>query len=159
MWKNIGGRNIDSRRAWTAARNSAACPSTVPAALVGRWQLSGNFLYQSGVAYGARGCHPNPGLPSCDYFYDDGELVARGSRGRSDDIYQLDLGLQFNLPLDFQEGHLYLRADVINVFNADIESGRFEDTVAGDGEPNLNYGYPSGFQQPRYVRISARLVF
>jgi len=125
----------------------------------GRWQLSGNFLYQSGVAYGARGCHPNPGLPSCDYFYDDGELVARGSRGRSDDIYQLDLGLQFNLPLDFQEGHLYLRADVINVFNADIESGRFEDTVAGDGEPNLNYGYPSGFQQPRYVRISARLVF
>jgi len=59
----------------------------------------------------------------------------------------------------YLNGHLYLRADINNVFNADTESGRFEDTVAGGGDPNLNYGRPSGFQEPRYVRLSARLVF
>jgi len=125
-----------------------------------RWQVSGNFLYQSGVAYGALGCHPNPDVPyGCEYFYADGEQVPRGSIGRSDNIYQLDLGLQFSLPLGYRNGRLYLRADINNVFNADTESGRFEDTVAGDGDPNLNYGRPSGFQEPRYVRLSARLVF
>ncbi len=128
--------------------------------ITARWQVSGNFLYQSGVAYGARGCHPNPDVPyGCDYFYADGEQVPRGSRGRSDDIYQLDLGLQFSLPLGYRNGRLYLRADINNVFNADTESGRFEDTVAGDGDSNLNYGRPAGFQEPRYVRLSARLVF
>lgn len=95
----------------------------------------------------------------CVYFYDDGELVPRGSRGRSDDIYQLDLGLQYSLPIGYRDGHFYLRADMINVFNADTESGRIEDTVTGGGEPNFNYGYPAGFQQPRYVRLSTRMVF
>ena len=85
--------------------------------------------------------------------------MPRGSRGRSDDIYQLDFGLQFSLPLGYRSGRLSLRADINNVFNADTESGRFEDTVAGDGDPNLNYGRPSGFQEPRYVRLTARLVF
>jgi hypothetical protein len=125
-----------------------------------QWQVSGNFLFQSGVAYGARGCHPNPEVGyGCQFFYDGDELVPRGSRGRSDDIYQMDLGLQYSLPVRYQDGHFYLRADVFNVFNADTETGRFEDTQTGGGESNLNYDRPSGFQQPRYVRLSARLEF
>ena len=72
------------------------------------------------------------------------------------DFFLEDSGIfKFGSETGFRGG----RADVINLFNTDTESGRFEDTVAGDGDPNLNYGRPSGFQQPRYVRLSARLVF
>ena len=111
------------------------------------------------MAYGAIGCHPEPDLPWCDYFYDDGELVPRGSRGRTDDIYQLDLGLQFSLPLGYRDGSLYLRADVINVFDSDTATHLQEGTVRGDGERNLMYLSPRSFQQPRYVRLSARIRF
>jgi hypothetical protein len=108
------------------------------------WQVSGNFLFQSGVAYGARGCHPDPEIGyGCQFFFDGDELVPRGSWGRSDDIYQMDLSLQYSLPVRYRDGHFYLRADVFNVFNADTETGRFEDTQTGGGEPNLNYDRPS----------------
>jgi hypothetical protein len=123
------------------------------------WQMSGNFLFQSGMAYGAYGCYPEPGVPSCDYFYDGDELVPRGSRGRSDDIYQLDLGLQFSLPIGSRDGFLYLRADVFNVFNSDTATQLDESTVRDNGERSLMYLSPNSFQQPRYVRLSARLVF
>jgi hypothetical protein len=125
-----------------------------------RWQLGGNFLFQSGVAYGARGCHPVLGFTySCTAFYDGDELVSRGTRGRSDDIYQLDLGLQYSLILGRSEGLLRLRMDVFNVFNADSETFRLEDTDLENGAPDLNYGLPGGFQEPRRVRLSARLDF
>ncbi len=123
------------------------------------WQMSGNFLFQSGMAYGARGCHPEPDLPWCDYFYDDGEIVPRGSRGRSDDIYQLDLGLQFSLPLGDRDGRLYLRVDMINVFDSDTATQLNESTVRGDGERNLMYLSPRSYQPPRYARLSARISF
>jgi len=85
--------------------------------------------------------------------------VPRGSRGRSDNIYNLDLGLQFILPLRYRDGRLRVRLDVFNVFDTRRETGRVESAETDDGNPDPNYLLPSGFQQPRYLRLSARVDF
>jgi len=124
------------------------------------WQVGGNTLIQSGTPYGARGCHPQLGLAySCTAFYDGEQLVPRGSLGHSDTVYRLDLGLQYSLPLGYRDGLLRVRLDVFNVFDSHTETGRNEMATLDTGAPNLNYLQPSGFQEPRYVRLSARVDF
>ena len=134
--------------------------------LFGSWEfaehflMSGNALFQSGIPYGAIGCHPDLGaFYGCQFFYDGDELVNRGSRGRTDNVYQLDFGLQYSLMMGKRNSRLVIGVDVINLFDLDSETG--VDEYVGDevGSPNLNYLHTSGFQQPRYVRISARLDF
>jgi hypothetical protein len=58
-----------------------------------------------------------------------------------------------------RDTRLIISLDIINLFDLESETG--VDEFVGDdvGSPNLNYLHTSGFQQPRYVRIGARLDF
>lgn len=124
-----------------------------------RWDLSGNFLFQSGRPYGARGMHPS-GIPPWPLsFYDNGKLVPRGSRGRTPNLWQLDLGLQYTLPLNYRNGSMRFRVDVFNVFNSDVATALREETQFFRGDRDLRYLLPNNFQDPRYVRLSARIDF
>ena len=131
-----------------------------------KWQLSGNFLFQSGRPYGALGFHPN--LPITNVaFYKDGELVPRGSLGRTPDLHNLDLGLKYTMPLDDGNGRLQLKLDdgngrlqlkldVFNVFNNDTVTELIDLAERSDG-PNPRHLFPASFQRPRSVRLSVRI--
>ncbi len=123
------------------------------------WLLSGNFLYQSGRPYGALGLHPELPPFVTEAFYDQGEVVPRGSRGRNSNTYQFDLGLSWTLPLGARDGRLTLELDVFNVLNSDTVTDRSEFTQQQGGAPDPTYLMPIGFQQPRSVRLGARLDF
>lgn len=124
------------------------------------WELAGNFLFHSGVPYGARGCHPDLGpFYGCQFFYDGAQLVPRGSRGRSGDVFRLDVGLQFRWPSGYRNGLFRARVDVMNVLNAHTATSLRENVVTQEGATDLDYGLPLGFQQPRSVRLSARFDF
>jgi hypothetical protein len=125
----------------------------------GRWDLSGNFLFQSGRPYGALGVHPSGDPPWDIAFYHNGELVPRGSRGRTPELYQLDLGLQYTLPLNDGNGSVRFRVDVFNVFDSDVAAEYWEKTQTRTGAPDSRYLLPLNFQDPRYVRLSARIDF
>jgi hypothetical protein len=125
-----------------------------------RWLVSGNFLFQSGRPYGAIGFHPE--LPSFidSAFYSSGVLTPRGSLGRTDDIKQLDLGIQYRFPFNYRNGEMQLRLDVFNVFNSDSETELHEQSESQNfGEIDHHFLTPTSFQQPRFVRISARFDF
>jgi hypothetical protein len=124
-----------------------------------RWQLSGNFLFQSGRPLSAYGIHPS-GTPNWNQaFFDNGEVVQRGSRGRTDDLYRLDLGLQYVVAIGDEKGLLKFRVDVFNLFDSDTSIEHHELTQRGNGSIDPRFGLPRNFQQPRYVRLSARMDF
>jgi len=126
---------------------------------VNKWQASGSFLFQSGRPYGAIGPHPNlpPFIQAS--FYDHGELVPRGSRGRTPELYNLNLGLKFTQALGWHNGRFQVSLDVFNVFDADTETALNENVQKESGETSLNYLLPRNFQPPRSVRLSARVDF
>ena len=122
-----------------------------------KWELSGNFLLQSGRPYGALGFHPD--LPITNVaFYKDGELVPRGSLGRTASQNKLDLGLKYTLPLRDGHGRLQLKLDVFNIFNNDTVTELIDLAERSDG-PNPRHLLPASFQRPRSVRLSARIDF
>jgi len=125
----------------------------------GHWELSGNFLYQSGAPISALGAHPD--LPTFlnVAFYLDGEVLPRGTLDRNKALTQLDLGLQFRLPLKFKNGNLQLRLDVINVLDGDTVTHVNEFSQQQSGLPEPSFLFPNNFQQPRYVRLGARVDF
>ena len=103
--------------------------------------------------------HPS-GIPPWPLsFYDNGKLVPRGSRGRTPNLWQLDLGLQYTLPLNYRNGSMRFRVDVFNVFNSDVATTLREETQFFRGDRDLRYLLPNNFQDPRYVRLSARIDF
>jgi hypothetical protein len=71
--------------------------------------------------------------------YDHGELVPRGSRGRTPELVQLDLGLKFSQPLGWHNGRLQIRLDVFNIFNGDTEVEVTEHTQQQGGATNAAY--------------------
>jgi hypothetical protein len=103
--------------------------------------------------------HPNLPPFITEAFYDHGEVVQRGSRGRTPDQYKLDLGLKFIQPLSWRDGRLQVSLDVFNVFNGDTVTELNEYSQQQGGASNQDYLLPQGFQRPRFVRISARVDF
>lgn len=94
-------------------------------------------------------------------------LVQRGSVGRTPWVGSLDLQFAY-LPKMANKQKLTLQVDVFNVFNSQkaVEVDEIQDFsratsggAAGTGQQSLNYGSPSSFQTPRYVRLSARWEF
>ncbi|WP_299810504.1 TonB-dependent receptor [uncultured Shewanella sp.] len=91
-------------------------------------------------------------------FYADGEAAPRGSMGRTDWIYNIDLNMSYTM--DFNEaGRLNFKLNVYNLFNFDGVKGVDEQYEFDSGAKNLRYGYPDSFQTPRYVRASVRYDF
>jgi outer membrane receptor protein involved in Fe transport len=85
--------------------------------------------------------------------------VPRGSRGRTPELYNLNLGLKFTQPLGWRNGRLQVSLDVFNVFDADTEIALNEYTQKETGETSFNYLLPRNFQPPRSIRLSARVDF
>ncbi|MBL4915460.1 TonB-dependent receptor [Shewanella schlegeliana] len=91
-------------------------------------------------------------------FYAGGEAAPRGTMGRTDWIYNIDLNMSYTM--DFNEaGRLNFKLNVFNLFNFDGVTGVDEQYEFDSGAKNIRYGYADSFQTPRYVRASVRYDF
>jgi len=87
-------------------------------------------------------------------------LVQRGSVGRTPWISKLDLSLAY-VP-QWQKRALTLQVDVFNLMNSQKATELNETRDFSRATPfqqNLNYLSPTSFQEPRYVRLTARYEF
>lgn len=142
------------------------------------WMLSSNFLLQSGRPLNCYGFVPDtvPDFNPVGSFggsgsYSSGSsffcvdstgksvLVPRGTVGRTPWIYQLDMGLAWQPQLG--NGNLTLKLDVFNLFNFQraLRLDETADRTRSAPEHNPNYLQVTDFQQPRYVRFTARYDF
>ncbi len=123
-------------------------------------RLSVNYLYESGRPMNAFGVHPTDVFAAAygaESFYQDGELVKRGSRGRTAAITQFDFGVNYDTEI---MGHpLTLKADVFNVFNSNNVREVVETAEQESGVADPTYMLPTSFQTPRYFRVSASMNF
>jgi hypothetical protein len=118
---------------------------------------------QSGVPLSLLGDHP--------IYLNQGEVPVggRGAGGRTPATDQLDLHVDYALPLGshFAERYrLKLALDTFNVTNSQFQTGRVQYTQAtnsgGVGAPpplNVDYNRPTSFQQPFNARGSIRFEF
>ena len=127
-----------------------------------RWQVSGAFEYASGRPRNALGHHPTDPyaqLYGSGAFFRQGELVPRGSLGRTPDIYRFDLGFKYTREA-FAGGELTVRLDIFNLFDFDEETEVDEYAeMWWSGRPSETFGLPVRFQQPRSVRLGMQYKF
>ena len=86
-------------------------------------------------------------------------LTPRGSVSENDWQTSLDLQARFNVPTAYTPGDLTLRVDVFNVFNTDAITNSQERGTLTNGNFSPNYGKPTAYQQPRYVRFGFDWAF
>ncbi|MBE7215441.1 carboxypeptidase regulatory-like domain-containing protein [Shewanella benthica] len=91
-------------------------------------------------------------------FYADGEPVSRGSMGRTEWTYNIDLNVSYTLDME-SAGRLNFKLNVFNLFDFDGIKGVDEQYELDSGAQNVRYGYADSFQKPRYVRASVRYDF
>ncbi|MEG9434623.1 TonB-dependent receptor [Edaphobacter sp. HDX4] len=116
---------------------------------------------QSGVPLSRLGDHP--------IYLSQGEIPigGRGNFGRTPSTTQLDLHLDYPVPLGsrFEKYRLKVAMDMFNVTNSQFQTGRIQylqTRAAGVGLApplNLDYNRPSSFQTPFYARGSVRFEF
>ncbi len=129
-----------------------------------------NFRWKSGRPKNAFGYHATDVFASyygAESFYKDGKLVPRGSLGTTPSNYSIDLSLQYMS--DFMGAEVTWRADVFNLLNTRkvlevneiAERYSSSDAVTGIdiGEADPDYGLPSDFENPRYMRLSVSVAF
>ena len=126
------------------------------------WQVNGAFEFSTGRPRNAFGYHPtnwqaNQYGPAS--FYRQGEFAPRGSLGRTDNLYRLDLGLKYTREV-FADGKLTVRFDAFNLLDLDsvTEVDEYADEFWGP-IASETFGLPTRFQQPRRVRIGVQLSF
>lgn len=98
--------------------------------------------------------------PSSFYCLNDKgvpQLHRRGSMGRTPWSSQLDV--KFGYTQKLTHGAFSLEAEIFNIFNQQsaIEVDEFGD--ATESVRSVNYGTPTAFSTPRYVRLTARYDF
>ncbi|OKY26981.1 TonB-dependent receptor [Thalassotalea sp. PP2-459] len=129
-----------------------------------------NFNWSQGRPLNSFGFHPTDAFASQyqdESFVKDGQLVSRGSQGRTPNTWSLDLSASYDMYFD--DNKVTFRADIFNVTNNDKatqlnesnERYGYTDYEFGGyrGEPNPTYGLPTDFQRPRYVRFSVNAEF
>jgi hypothetical protein len=124
-------------------------------------QLSGNAWFRSGRPVNSFGWHPTDPWAS-DYnnpyaFYTDGEPRPRGTAGRTESAWALDLGVKYDwrwLGADWN-----VRVDAFNVTNN--SSVEVVEEKAEDMNHQLNPSYllPLYYQTPRRVRLGVGASF
>ena len=117
-------------------------------------RVGANFTWQTGRPQNCFGVHPTDEFAmeyGAESFYCDGELVPRGSMGKTDNYWNLDMNAQY--PLAFSNGQeLLLSLDVFNIFD--------NDTVTEVQELNNSYyGAATSYQSPRSIRFGVRYDF
>ncbi len=100
-------------------------------------------------------------------------LSPRGTAQKTDWLSQFDVSARYNV--HFADRTVTLRADVFNLLNTSAITKRVErgdaSLVTADGPTgtpragargvtrNVNYGLPSGYQAPRYIRLGVDIAF
>ncbi|WOX04525.1 TonB-dependent receptor [Microbulbifer pacificus] len=124
-------------------------------------RLGANFMWQTGRPKNCFGIHPTDEFAQAyddESFYCMGELNPRGSLGRTDNVWNLDLNAQY--PLEFANGQrVMLSMDVFNLFNSDAVTEVQESGERVQGEAYQYYGEPTSYQSPRAVRFGIRYDF
>ena len=88
----------------------------------------------------------------------------RGSRGRTSSYYSIDVSASYNIDIG-DEQKLVVRADIFNLLNNDrvteVNEIYDDESSADPTNPdvNPNYGLPTAWQTPRYVRFSVNYSF
>ena len=128
----------------------------------GGWQfhpeflLSGNLLVQSGRPINCFGNHPTDEFAQAygtESFFCNGELVPRGSVGRTDTVKSLDLGIEYR-PL-WAEQKLWFKVDATNVLGDQTATEVYEvGELDFSNTPDPMYGIGTSFQNERTVRLA-----
>jgi hypothetical protein len=130
--------------------------------------LGANFSWQSGKPKSAFGFHPTDEFAQAygsESFFKAGVPAPRGSEGTTPSIWYVDLTASYDV--NFDSFDVNFRADIFNVFNNQTES-EFDEiyddellSVPAEGiyVKSENYGMANNWQTPRYVRLSASIVF
>ncbi len=122
--------------------------------------IGSSFIYQSGRPVNSFGRHPtdpfansysNPYTGITYSFYTDGEPRPRGCCGRTDDLWNLDLML--NYTFRGLGGEWFVRLDVFNVFNNSGAEQLWDYAETWYGAPVPEYLETYHFQRPRIVRF------
>ncbi|MBA6224263.1 TonB-dependent receptor [Colwellia sp. MB02u-18] len=132
--------------------------------------VGANLNFTTGRPLNSFGFHPTDAFASlyqAESFVKEGQLVTRGSEGRTSNTWTLDLSATYDYYIE--DSKITFRADIFNVTNNDKVTQQNEtneryssyDGAFGGyrGEANPTYGLPTNFQQPRYVRISVSAEF
>jgi len=122
------------------------------------WLVGANVAVFSGRPRNCIGVAPGDPINYGEaYFYCDGKIATRGSRGRTPWSYQLDLSAQYKP--HWAGDNLTLEANVFNVLNSQRELSRQDLGETDVGVPDPVYNRPISFQAPRYVQLQARYDF
>ena len=134
----------------------------------------GNFTYSSGRPYSIRGCPPD--IYTCESagYAEEGYLgFARGEAGRLPDYYEADLHLEYALrfgPISVvpvvDVFNLLDRQGVISreeLYNNQASVGEnqpcSDGTYRNECAPNPRFGKDISWQNPRLIRVGARVSF
>lgn len=128
-----------------------------------QWLVGANAVFQTGRPENCYGLNPIDaqvvgGYGSGAYLYCDGAVVKRGSVGRTPSYWNIDLNASYK-PV-WAKG-LTLSANVFNVFNKQktLTINEVGEDDNGSSLAGSTYKVPTGFQQPRYVQVSAEYDF
>jgi hypothetical protein len=124
------------------------------------FQVGGNVYFRTGRPINSFGAHPtDPWVRNARYFsfFTGGEPSPRGSVGRTDSVWSLDLTLKYEKSLG--NARLSLRADVFNVFDGEAVIEVNESAEFYSGAANPIFLEPAFHQMPRTVRFGIGVSF
>lgn len=123
-------------------------------------RFGANVFWQSGRPRNCFGVHPTDVFASAygaSSHFCDGIGIKRGSVGTTPDIMTVDVNAQY--VLEMGEADVLLSFDVFNLFDSANATVISEYGETAGGVPDSDYGLIQRYQEPRTIRISARLRF
>jgi outer membrane receptor protein involved in Fe transport len=132
--------------------------------VTGSYQLTDSLMVGGNLSviapryYGCIGYSPTDDLLNADYgaaaWYCNGTSTPRGSQFKTDWTTRFDVSLRYTVPTTYVPGgNLVLRADVFNLFNLRAVTEAYEYGQTDSGAIDTDYGKPTSYQAPRYVRV------
>jgi hypothetical protein len=116
--------------------------------------------WQSGRPVSCFGLHPTDVFAQAygaSSHFCGGEGVKRGSLGTTPDVLNVNASVQYEMELGRFDTLFSL--DVFNLFNSQNPTLYYEYAENAEGLPDPDYGKIQQYQRPRYVRLSARILF
>jgi hypothetical protein len=141
--RNVFNLNV----AYTASRDSFMSK-------LNKMTMSTSIRAASGNPLSALASHPHPS------YANTGEVPigGRGTKGTLPSIVQFDGHLDY--PVQLHERYTFKFAfDAFNMFNTQKQTGKNQNLDTAPGSPSVDYGKPTGFQDPFYARGSIRFEF
>ena len=128
------------------------------------FSMGANLLVQSPAHLGCLGVHPTDAY-AASYgpytHYCDGQPAPQGKGLKTDWVKNIDVSMRYTMPDQLAlGGHLVLRADIFNVFDQHAVTARYVQYELSDvGDHDTNYGTPTAYNTPRYVRLGFDLTY